>query len=65
MAIVKMKRIRLIAMAEDKDALMGALLHAGCVELSEPAPAPRTRAGGSCSGGTPPAWRRPGRGRGS
>ena len=37
MSIVKMKRIRLIALAKDKDALLSSLLHVGCVELKEPA----------------------------
>ena len=36
MSIVKMKRIRLIALEEDKSALLAGLLHAGCVEVSEP-----------------------------
>ncbi len=36
MSIVKMKRIRLIALAKDKDALLSSLLHVGCVELKEP-----------------------------
>ena len=36
MSIVKMKRIRLIALAEDRDALLSSLLHVGCVEISEP-----------------------------
>lgn len=36
MAIVKMKRLRLIALAEDRDALLSSLLHVGCVEISEP-----------------------------
>lgn len=36
MAIVKMKRIRLIALAKDRDALLSGLLHVGCVEVSEP-----------------------------
>ena len=36
MSIVKMKRIRLIALAKDKDALVSGLLHAGCVQVSEP-----------------------------
>ena len=36
MAIVKMKRIRLIALAQDRDALLAGLLHAGCVEVKEP-----------------------------
>ena len=40
MAIVKMKRLRLIAMARDRDALMADLLKAGCVEISQP---PRER----------------------
>ncbi len=36
MSIVKMKRIRLIALAEERDALLSSLLHAGCLEISEP-----------------------------
>ena len=36
MAIVKMKRLRLIALAGDRDALLASLLHAGCVEIREP-----------------------------
>ncbi len=36
MAIVKMKRVRLIALARDRDELLSSLLHAGCVEVSEP-----------------------------
>ncbi|MBD5162921.1 MAG: V-type ATP synthase subunit I [Oscillibacter sp.] len=36
MAIVKMKRIRLIALAKDRDALLSSLLHVGCVEIREP-----------------------------
>ena len=36
MAITKMKRLRLIALAEDRDALLDSLQHAGCVEVSEP-----------------------------
>ena len=36
MAIVKMKRIQLIALAQDRDALLAGLLHAGCVEVKEP-----------------------------
>ena len=36
MAIVKMKRIRLIALAGDRDALLSELLHVGCVEVREP-----------------------------
>lgn len=36
MAIVKMKRIRLIALAKDRDALLSELLHVGCVEVREP-----------------------------
>lgn len=36
MAIVKMKRIRLIALAKDRDALLAELLHVGCVEVREP-----------------------------
>ena len=35
MSIVKMKRIRLIALAKDKDALLSSLLHVGCVELKD------------------------------
>ena len=36
MAITKMKRLKLIAMSQDRDALLKSLLHAGCVEISEP-----------------------------
>ena len=36
MAIVKMKRVRLIALAKDRDALLSELLHVGCVEVREP-----------------------------
>ena len=36
MSIVKMKRVRLIALAEDRDALLAGLLHAGCLEVREP-----------------------------
>ncbi len=36
MAIVKMKRLRLIALAQDRDNLLAQLLHAGCVQVSEP-----------------------------
>ena len=36
MAIVKMKRLRLIALARDRDALLSSLLHVGCVEVKEP-----------------------------
>ena len=36
MAITKMKRIRLIALAKDRDELLSSLLHVGCVELREP-----------------------------
>ncbi|MDE6996733.1 MAG: V-type ATP synthase subunit I [Oscillospiraceae bacterium] len=36
MAITKMKRLRLIAMNQDRDGLLKSLLHAGCVEISEP-----------------------------
>ena len=37
MAIVQMKRLRLIALAKDRDALLDSLQHTGCVEVSEPA----------------------------
>ncbi len=37
MAIVKMKRLRVIALAAQRDALLSRLLRAGCVEISEPA----------------------------
>lgn len=36
MAIVKMKRLRVVALAEERDELLGRLLHAGCVEVTEP-----------------------------
>ena len=40
MAIVKMKKLRVMAMAADRDALLRRLLHLGCVEISEPDAAP-------------------------
>ncbi|MCD8126938.1 MAG: V-type ATP synthase subunit I [Clostridiales bacterium] len=36
MSIVRMKRLRLIVMAEERDELFSRLLHVGCVEMSEP-----------------------------
>ena len=36
MAIVKMKRLRVIALASQRDELLQRLLHAGCVEVTEP-----------------------------
>ncbi|WP_312611937.1 V-type ATPase 116kDa subunit family protein [Oscillibacter sp.] len=36
MAIVKMKKLRVVAMAEERDELLGELLRLGCVEISEP-----------------------------
>ena len=36
MAIVKMKKLRVIAMADHREALMKGLLKLGCVEISEP-----------------------------
>lgn len=36
MAIVKMKKLRVVAMAEERDAFLRALLKLGCVEISEP-----------------------------
>lgn len=36
MAIVRMKKIRLIALRSQKDELLSALMHLGCVEFSEP-----------------------------
>lgn len=36
MAIVKMKRLRVIALAEERDELLARLLHVGCVEVTEP-----------------------------
>lgn len=36
MAIVKMKRLRVIALAEQRDELLSRLLHVGCVEVTEP-----------------------------
>ena len=40
MAIVKMKRLRLIGLLPDRDGLLRQLQHLGCVELSEPAAEP-------------------------
>nr|WP_325258945.1 V-type ATP synthase subunit I [uncultured Oscillibacter sp.] len=37
MAIVKMKKLRVMAMANSRDALLRELLRLGCVEISEPA----------------------------
>ena len=37
MAIVKMKKLRVMAMAAQRDALLRELLRLGCVEISEPA----------------------------
>ena len=36
MAIVKMKKLWVVAMAEERDELLRELLHLGCVEISEP-----------------------------
>lgn len=36
MAIVKMKRLRVITLAEQRDELLSRLLHVGCVEVTEP-----------------------------
>ena len=36
MAIVKMKRLRAIALEEQRDELLARLLHVGCVEVTEP-----------------------------
>ena len=36
MAIVKMKKLRVVAMADQREALLKGLLHLGCVEISEP-----------------------------
>ena len=36
MAIVKMKKLRVMAMADCRETLLQALLHLGCVEISEP-----------------------------
>jgi V/A-type H+-transporting ATPase subunit I len=36
MAIVKMKKLRVMAMASDRDDLLGQMLRLGCVEISEP-----------------------------
>ena len=37
MAIVKMKKLRVMAMADSRDQLLRELLRLGCVEISEPA----------------------------
>ena len=36
MAIVEMKKLRVMAMASQRDELLRGLLHLGCVEISEP-----------------------------
>ena len=36
MAIVKMKKLRVMALAECREDLLGGLQHLGCVEISEP-----------------------------
>ena len=36
MAIVKMKHLRLIALAEEQEALLDELLRVGCVEIATP-----------------------------
>ncbi len=36
MAIVKMRRLRVIALGEERDELLQQLLHVGCVEVTEP-----------------------------
>lgn len=36
MAIVKMKKLHVIAMADRREELLKGLLHLGCVEISEP-----------------------------
>ncbi|MCD8143730.1 MAG: V-type ATP synthase subunit I [Oscillospiraceae bacterium] len=36
MSIVKMKRLRLIGLSEERDELVAQLLHLGCVEVTEP-----------------------------
>ena len=36
MAIVKMKKLRVMAMADQRDELLKGLLHLGCLEISEP-----------------------------
>ena len=36
MAIVKMKKLRVMAMADSRDRLLRALLRLGCVEIREP-----------------------------
>ena len=36
MAIVKMKKLRVVAMAASREELLRGLQHLGCVEISEP-----------------------------
>ncbi len=36
MAIVKMKRLQVLALARDHDAILRRLQHMGCLEISEP-----------------------------
>ena len=38
MAIVKMKKLRVLAMAEDREKLLDSLQKLGCVQISEPEP---------------------------
>ena len=40
MAIVKMKRLRLVAMSEDREPLLRLLQRMGCVELTQPESGP-------------------------
>lgn len=36
MAIVKMRKLRVVAIAQEREALLKELLHLGCLEISEP-----------------------------
>lgn len=40
MAIIKMKRLHLLALRSDREELLHTLQRMGCVEISEPAEAP-------------------------
>ena len=55
MAIVKMKRLRLIGMAAERDELLRQLQRVGCVEIDEPEDH-GTRYGKDSRGSATPPW---------